>query len=136
MYLNSPRRRRETVLVRKRTTALYKAASSCPSCPSWPAANGKSCKRKKNKKRIKHPKKNPSPNKKKTRKYYSARQSPDKVLKRYTKPPQDIVVYLKSPRRRRDKLNVLRPHKATFPKLGALSLLWGDVLIPCRITLC
>ena len=32
-------------------------------------------------------------------KYYSAIESPDKVLQRYTKPPQDIVVYLKSPRR-------------------------------------
>ena len=28
----------------------------------------------------------------KTRKYYSPIQSPDKVLQRYTKPPQDIVV--------------------------------------------
>ena len=34
-------------------------------------------------------------------KYYSAIESPEKVLQHYTKPPQDIVVYLQSPRRRR-----------------------------------
>ena len=56
--------------------------------------------------------------KKKTRKYYSAIQSPDKVLQRYTKPPQDIVVYLKSPRRRREKIvctTFLQSHVAKNP---------------------
>ena len=46
-------------------------------------------------------------------KYYSAIESPDKVLQRGTKPPQDIVVYLKSPRRSREKANILQ----TFRKI-------------------
>ena len=47
----------------------------------------------------------------KPKKYYSAIQRPEKVLQRYTDTYKSIVVYLGSPRRRREK-NVC----TTFPQ--------------------
>ena len=72
----------------------------------------------------------------KVEKYYGAMQSADKVLRhctglrhstteyyrcykvlqRYKKPPQDIVVYLKSPCRKREKKIILRLYKANGSK--------------------
>jgi len=91
---------------------------------------------------------------KKPKTYYSAIQSPDKVLRlyiqspdkvlqRYTKPRQSttalykaqtkyysaiqsIVVYLKSPRRRREKANVLQRYRITYPRIRAFSLVRGE----------
>ena len=41
-------------------------------------------------------------------------------------PLKSIVVYLKSPRRRRENANVLRRYRATFPRIEALSLVRGE----------
>ena len=83
----------------------------------------------------------------KTIKYYSAIQSQQKVLQPYRKPPQDIVVNLKSPRRRREKqmyygaqeprdqesgllaycgASILQTYRATKPRIRALSLVRGE----------
>ena len=49
-----------------------------------------------------------------------------KVLQHYTAAAQDIVVYLKWPRRRRENANVLRRYRDTSPRIRALSLVLGE----------